>query len=310
MRPFGFEPNQQTIRESEANTIRDAANRLIQGESIRSVVQHLNSSGILTSGGNLWTAKNLRQVLSNPRVAGKRRTQQGQIRSAPWPAILDDVTFKRLSPLLEPRTAPTPRVPGERNYLFTGGLAVCGLCGAQLAARPNNASRQTYACVSDPPYSGCGRIRIVREPFEGDVVERLLARVLRSGSKRAVDDALARAVEDGMAADRELEELDARRRQLGIDYADGVITAVEMKSGAAQIKKRVNEARRRAVLRDQVSDIQLDTPHGLIGWWEQASVQQQSALVRALIDKIVVNPVIRRGSNVYDPDRVEVHWKK
>lgn len=113
-----------------------------------------------------------------------------------------------------------------------------------------------------------------------------------------------------MAADRELEELDARRRQLGIDYADGVITAVEMKSGAAQIKKRVNEARRRAVLRDQVSDIQLDTPHGLIGWWEQASVQQQSALVRALIDKIVVNPVIRRGSNVYDPDRVEVHWKK
>jgi DNA invertase Pin-like site-specific DNA recombinase len=46
-RPFGFEPDGLTIRESEAAEIRKAAEAILSGASLRSVVRHLNQPLVL-----------------------------------------------------------------------------------------------------------------------------------------------------------------------------------------------------------------------------------------------------------------------
>jgi hypothetical protein len=63
----------KAIMPTEAARIREAAERVLAGESLRSVMLDWNKKGVPTShGGKLWTQSNLRRVLVSPRIAGLR----------------------------------------------------------------------------------------------------------------------------------------------------------------------------------------------------------------------------------------------
>src|SRR6266704_2074155 len=70
-RPFGFEADLVTIREDEAEVIRELTRRSLAGESQNALVSDLEARGVLTSQGKLWTQATLRQLLTRERNCGR-----------------------------------------------------------------------------------------------------------------------------------------------------------------------------------------------------------------------------------------------
>src|SRR3990172_4905524 len=82
MRPYGYTNDRATLRDHEAKFIREAAERILNGETLRSVTAALNAEGSRTPAGNQWQPKVLKRVLVSLRVAGKEVTNGGKIREA------------------------------------------------------------------------------------------------------------------------------------------------------------------------------------------------------------------------------------
>ena len=138
-RPFGYEADRKTIRPAEAALIREAADRVLQGASLRSICSGWNASGIKSTTGKLWSVKVFRGMLISARISGRREVgtdAQGNrlvigpiVATATWPAIITPEKSDRLRARL---TDPARRLNGHSTkYLLTGGIAVCGnvLCG-------------------------------------------------------------------------------------------------------------------------------------------------------------------------------------
>src|SRR5207244_2654759 len=71
-RPFGYEDDRLTIRKAEAALIRQAAQRVMAGDSLRAIVSDWNAAGHRTTQGKVWRPNVLRRVLVSGRIAGMR----------------------------------------------------------------------------------------------------------------------------------------------------------------------------------------------------------------------------------------------
>ena len=87
-RPYGYERDRKTIVPAEARIIREAAGRILAGDSLRSVCTDLNQRGIPTVTGRPWIPTVLRNMLASPRVSGQREHHGEIIGSAEWPQII------------------------------------------------------------------------------------------------------------------------------------------------------------------------------------------------------------------------------
>jgi DNA invertase Pin-like site-specific DNA recombinase len=89
-RPFGYANDRLTVIEAEAAAIRDAAHRVLAGESLVSNVADWNRAGSpATVHGGLWTQRTLRGILRSPRIAGLSEHKGKVVGTAVWPAIID-----------------------------------------------------------------------------------------------------------------------------------------------------------------------------------------------------------------------------
>lgn len=310
MRPFGYETDRITIRDHEAEILRDVADRLLAGESLRSVTASINDGGARTPGGNLWQANVLRRVVMSPRIAGKVQGRDGRLKKAEWPPILDAATYKKLVKLLGDASRNSGTTQTARVYLLTGGIAHCGLCGKPLIARPNNDGKRGYVCSSGSPYEGCGKIRINAEPFEQDVTERVLARLLRPDAREKLGAALKAAGREAAEAHEVIAKTEKRLGQIGVDYADGKIGGIEFRTARDELTKRIRDARNAQKLGVTLGDVAALESEDLVAWWEGASLEQQRTLLDVLISKIEVYPVRVRGSKIFDPSRIKVTWRR
>ena len=68
-RPFGFERDGTTLRSEEAALIREAAKRLLAGDSARGISADWNEAEV---ANRRWEPQALKRILSAPRVAGLR----------------------------------------------------------------------------------------------------------------------------------------------------------------------------------------------------------------------------------------------
>ena len=90
-RPFGYESDKVTVRESEAAIIRVLVDRFLAGESVRSLVVWLNAQEVPTSAAaEEWRTPTLRAVLISGRIAGIRDHHGVAAGPAAWPAIISE----------------------------------------------------------------------------------------------------------------------------------------------------------------------------------------------------------------------------
>jgi site-specific DNA recombinase len=71
-RPFGYDDDKVTVRPVEAEMIRDAATRVLAGESIRSICLDWNASGVPSPRSGRFTQTTLKRILLSHRIAGIR----------------------------------------------------------------------------------------------------------------------------------------------------------------------------------------------------------------------------------------------
>ena len=71
-RPFGYEDDRLTIRESEAEVIREGVRRVLADESLASISRDWHARGIVSPAGKPWKAHGLRRLLASARISGRR----------------------------------------------------------------------------------------------------------------------------------------------------------------------------------------------------------------------------------------------
>ena len=305
-RPFGYEPDRVTIRETEALVIRDAATRFLAGESLSSITEWMADQGVrTTTGANEWRTPTLRNLLKSPRIAGLREHRGQVVGPAVWPRIITDEQHRRIVAKLNDPTRRTVRTP--RRYALSG-MVRCALCGAKMVSAPDS-GRRRYGCRSGHDFGGCGKVYV-----SGDALDRFVADVVLLRLDTAE---MAEALSGQQPADAHREALSAEVREdteqldeLAQAYAAKAVTMREWLTAKKPIQQRV-EANQRRLDRGT----RTDTLAGLVGngaalraQWDTLGLSRQAAIIATVVDRVRISPAPGAGNRM-DIGRVEVVWR-
>lgn len=298
-RAFGYAPDRSEVVEAEAEVVREVADRLLAGESQTSVCRDLNERGITTTAGNPWRPARLREMIRSPHLAGLRSHRGEVVARATWPAILDEVTHRRLARAFDGRRRTT-----VRRHLLSG-LLVCGaplghsrVCGAAMYGVHLASLDQTiYRCMRREGYAGCGRLSIGVE-VEGWLCARVAIaydRVDDDGDDRR--DRLVEAVADA----------DGRLAELSRMWAEGELARSEWQAAREVHQRRLDEAER-ALREADASEQRVRDAVDVRRKLAEGDVWTRRALVERVVERVVVAPALP-GRAKFDPGRLTVDWR-
>jgi site-specific DNA recombinase len=233
-RRFGFEEDRITIREDEAEIIREMTQRTLAGEVQQRLLDDLNTRGILTRDGHQWGRTTLRQLLTRPINCGRitkidRKTGEAVLLGRlPGEPIISEEDFDRLCALYASHRRGRPNSP---TYLCSG-IAVCGApgCGNPLHGRlrkdlrayPDGSVRRNYWC--SPANKGCGKTLIDQRALD-EAAGVLVIEILSDPRNTAAIETAAREIASETA-----------RLDLAIAKAEEVAEALADRLGRGEIK--------------------------------------------------------------------------
>ena len=281
----------EEINPAEAEALRDAAERILRGETTGAVIREWTKRGIKPSGGKEWSVTAFVKTLTSPRLAGLREWQ-GKKYPADWPAIFDDVdTHERLVKLFSDQSR-RRHVVGRKRHLLSG-IAVCGKCGHPLYIRVDKArTNYAYACVITPGGGGCGGIRIVAEMLE----EYVTGAVLDALESPRVQEA-ARAGEDSDAPRRvallaQITDAEEKRAEARRDWVEGAIEKADWMDIKQRTDEKITKARREYDRLAGAATVFGDIPpaNGVRDAWESWNTDRRRAAIKAVLHRIVIKP--------------------
>lgn len=309
-RPFGYEADRITVRESEAEEIRGAARRVLAGESLRGITHDWRDRGVNTVTDAVWSPTTIKRLLCSGRISGQREHREpgkpgkpGRMRivgPAVWPAIITPEETARLRAVLNGRNGTGP---GNARLYLLSGFVVCGACGTRMTARAairkGNRYRR-YHCAKDR--GGCDRVGVSAERLEELIVSMAL-KVLDSP-------ALDRIVADDRGSDEaraieKVQALEADLEQLARDFGNGAMSRTEWLNIRAGIEPRLAEARE-VVARHRPTNVLEEIPTGdgaLTKAWPGLSLARRRAILGVVLESVIVGSTTR-GNNRFDATRV------
>lgn len=302
-RPFGYELDRITIRAEEAAVIREAADRILAGETMHRIVKDLGQRGVVSPSGRPWKQGPFTRMLTSARIAGLRSHHGEIVARGTWPGILGEEAWTALrAVLLDPGRAAGGTA---RRYLLTG-FVHCGACDARLRARPTAQHVRRYVCVPPPAGEGCGHRYVRADWLEDEVVERVLGRL----ATPAVAAALADHGRDDQLGElvRGAGELRDRLEQLAVArYADATLSDAEYRAARASLVARLDALERRIDRSRSTAHLSaVRVPDRAA--WDLLGFDARRIVLRSLIDRVVVGEG-RRGYNRWQPDRCGIRWR-
>lgn len=284
VRPYGYEPDQMTIRRSEATVIKRVAKRVIAGESLSSIAQGLNEAEIPTAQGREWRVTTLRSVITGYRLCALRESNGQIVAKAAWKPILTvEQTSAIRAVLLDPSRERT-RTP--RRYLLAG-LLHCGKCGNVLVSQPTG-ERRRYACKKMAGLSRCGGTYIEADAIERMVIEAVLYRL----DGAAFDQAAPADDAEAGAAVLELLALQKRLEQFTDMLSTGDMTREAYVRADRSVRKQIGDLERaqaEVFRRNDVGALGSD-PKRLRRDWPTLPLARQQSIIRAVLDHGVIGP--------------------
>lgn len=322
-RPFGYEADGVTIRDDEAEAVREAAEAILAGASLRAVCREWEERGIRTVPrarrqpdgtrsepvSKAWDATELRRMLLRPRNAGILQHRGQEAGPARWPAILDEATWRSMCAVL---TDPTRRTtPGNERKWLGSGIYFCGIKGCGLTVRASTAGTASGR-VHLPAYR-CRTLRHVTrrcDLLDEYITLLTLARVSRPDAV----DLLAQHDDpvDVAGAQRDMREargtLDALAGALGA----GEMDMQEWRAASGAARRRLQAAEdvlSRAVKANPVASlVGAEDPRAV---WGGLDLSRRRAVVSYLMT-VTVHPARRGrlpGGARLDTDAIEVQWR-
>ena len=331
-RPFGYravgarENRTYEIIPEQADAIRWAAQKVLDGWSLSRIADHLDAQGLRGGHGGKLTPVAVRRWLTSPSIAGLRVHRREITGHGNWPPILDEQTWREVGAVLaQPRivrrvdggTYPVTTShtgPAGRHYLLTGGLAVCGVCGhamigqvKQLGKKPGLPPKRTAPyLLCHPSRGGRACTGIMLDPVENLVVARLFTELEQRPAFAAAlsSDQYADARTQLAAA---LGDLHAERAEYARDAAAGTMTRAEWLAMRPVFDDREGK------LRHDLAAI--PAPAGRADWaevreaWADLPLDEQRAFLRCHIAAVTINRA-RPGTQSFDPGRVSIEWRE
>lgn len=297
-RPFGYDG--VNLVDGEAQAVRDAYSRLLDGRTLTSIAAALTAAGWKTTVGKAWNVTGVRSMLRNPRYAGQR-WHLGEYRGVgAWPAIVDEATFEAAQSILG-----TPgRKPAGDNVLrwLGSGYYLCGRCVADVAMKATYrgiVGRGTQARIYKCP--ACSITRAA-EPIDRYVSLVVLERLRRPD----LADLLAAPTADLGPLHVEAKKLRERRKAVPRLFAQGTLSEAEAAETRQIIDDRLAEISAvftGAGRRPAVAEV-LDADDPGQAWLDLGNVRRQQSLARELmtVRLLPVGP----GRRPFDPDTVVI----
>ncbi|MEV5689914.1 recombinase family protein [Micromonospora globbae] len=306
-RPFGYEADGVTVRESEAAVIREATDAILAGTSLRSFAAQLNARQVVTSTGRPWTPTELRKVLLRARNAGLMEHRGVIVGEAEWSAIVEPDRWRALVAVVNDPNRRTQWNSARRWML--SGLARTP-CGATVRATMNNTVRRgqpAYLCKAD---KCVGRNAREMDDFISALVVERLSR------PDAIELLTASAGPDVAAMHAEAAGLQDRLAQLALTFAEGAITPVQLREGTAVLRDKlarveaaIAEASRGSVLAGLA-----DAPD--VGEaWEGLDLDRRRAVIDTLMTITIHRtkkgrpPGWKPGMSYFNPETIQIDWK-
>jgi site-specific DNA recombinase len=310
-RPFGFTGSgKQKVALARAlaeqEMIREAASRIIAGDSLRGICLDWNKRGVAGTTGQPWSTRTLKRVLVAPRAAGLRE-HNGKLYPAAWSPIIPREQWKAVKAILEDPARRTNDRGGVYRYLLTG-MAFCGVCGHRLVGI-RKGDYFGYKCAKTERGGGkC--VQRSAAPVEELITEALFVAVESPEwdrlAERPADDP-TRELHEQLARDQGL--LD----RLEDKIAQELISLDAAKRNRAEIERRMDAARDKlARLGD--SRVTANIPRNLRAVWPDLSIDRRRAILKAVLKLppegkgIEIHPT-GPGRRAFDPEAITVDWR-
>ena len=283
-RAFGHTAGGARVVESEARAIRDAAARILAGDTLTSVVRDWNVRGLTTAAGGPWRVNSLSSLLLQERLV------------AP-PQILDGDTHARLVALHSSRGKGPRRA--TRRYLLTG-LLRCWRCGGGMRGMPRTKGADLYVCPG-PAHGGCSGTAVTADHAEAAIAAMVLDRLERPGTDHGPVDG-RRALRDLAAHRRRLDDL-------GELWASGQIGRDEWLSLRRKVGVRAQAAEAEVARLGRLTAVRALAGSGtaLRVRWPAMSVDDRRDIVEALVEHVVVLAA-EPPRQVFRPERLQPRW--
>lgn len=310
LRPFGYEHVAETekyhrtlmVVPDEAAIIRAATADILDRDiSLAAIVRDLRARGAVTVTGKPWTSQKLRQALIKPAVAGLADLH-GELRVAPWPAILERDTWEKLRAKLED-PARRNTTGNEPKHLLSL-IAQCGICADGSTLYSTGASHRGgagYACPNGGMHLRRNRVHLDR------YVDDLIVEWLERYGKTALKPPPRRAGVNAPALRAEAKRLTAAKASQMKMHAAGRIHDAELETGLAEIYDRLAVIGAQLAVSDQPDPLAEFREAPARAVWRSLSLARKRAIVR-LVAEITVMPTARRGPG-FDEDAIRIDWR-
>lgn len=290
-RVWGFESDSVTHVPAEVAVIREAARRVLAGQSAVAIGAALTAEGHRMPTGRAITYDAIRRTLCKPRYAGLM--PDGQNKGA-WEPVLDRATWEAMCAILDARAGRyAGKMTNGRKYLLSG-LATCGPCGepVQIRYQTRRPDQSGYGCVTP----GCHRVQRNREHLDEYVITAVLARLADAGTPPGhvpVDAATAaelRALTEERAA---VEEMVKDHRKGRADLLMARLDSLDAR--ISELSERISAG----------TGAQLLAAHAGItrAQWDDLPLSTRRALVAAAVS-VTVLPASRKGPGFREEDVV------
>lgn len=292
VRAFGYARDRKTLIDEEATLIKEAAQRVIAGESCYAITNDWTTRDIKTVLGNNFNTSGLRAILLSPRNVGDIATHGKVVSTDRLPVILDRLTHARVrDALFRPDRRQFRHAP---RGLLTRGLLRCAVCGGTLRSSVAGSIQgrpRIYLCPAQP--LGCSTVSIQMARADDAVAHAVFERL---GSMLGFE--LGRPK---YAPEEELILLDAiadtqqRLQELTVDrYLHHLIDRHDYLVALTNLRSRLDRLRRR-LHSPALHHLTSSNPTDLPNHWDTLTVEDRRLAINAVLDHAIVLPATREG---------------
>ncbi len=342
--PFGWQaaPHESgkgqrlELNPTEAEIVREAIDRVLSGESVRSICGDFTGRGIQTRRkeeqtgdySTRWYGTSLRKLLRSPiligqHVAGgtKEIDSSGRVLRVVAPRIVTDEhgipiqsheplidlqTYQRLQAELDNRRQHGRRRP---NSTLLTGLVFCGKCGSRMAGRSSDAPNAFFGCNARTQFGGakCSGNTINRHYLEQYVIARLFQKLTpdRVAAARAALAAQKADAPRRSATDSKRAQLEQALAILEEDRTQGLYNsptaAARFRAQYAELIEQLDQLAEPTEDDTPAPDFSILQGRPVEEVWESLDgISDRARLLRQAIDRIEVKAGRRgapRGSN-------------
>lgn len=336
-RPYGWQQEKLPgggvrliLKADEAAVIRKAVKMVTGGATIGGTARALNAADHRTYKGNPFSPQVVSTILRSRLLLGQHVVNKtlayddnGQPLT-PHEALITLKEWNDLQAALAHLRVVRPRKGGT----LLAGIGYCGLCGGRLtgASTSNNPHanyrcRYKYALLND---TKCPTGVTIKAVAVDELVSLAVLEVLketqniRTAEKR-ISQTHAEAVQERKKLEDEFRDAQLVHQQLRELMLKGVFN---YRDGDKDFERDFGKATARLLKAtealDSIEEIP-ETPPNLAPWttaknieqkWNRASTAEKNKVLRALVEKVVVNPPSGKWTGRgLDPDRVEIIWR-